>query len=80
MKYHTGLNACIWGQFGQLRVREVCKGGRVQHANVLTASTAHKRNAKENAKESSGNGDGVGRRRKFLWSSKFLGFDGIAAK
>lgn len=53
------------------REREVCKGGGVQHANVLTASTAHKRNAKENAKESSGNGDGVGRRRNFCGRANF---------
>lgn len=27
MKYHTGLKACIWGQFGQLRERERCARG-----------------------------------------------------
>lgn len=56
MKYPTGLKACIRERE---REREGCRGGGVQHANVLTASTAHKRNAKENAKESSGNGDGI---------------------
>lgn len=64
---HTGL-ACIFSSqrgrwrapgtvFGQLAKR-VESGEGKQHANVLTASTAYKRNAKESAKESFGDGDG----------------------
>lgn len=67
MKYHTGL-ACIFSSqrgrwrapgtvFGQLAKRGQTGEGK-QHANVLTASTANKRNAKESAKESCGDGDG----------------------
>lgn len=43
--------------FGQLAKGGVNPGEGKEHANVLTASTAYKRNAKESAKESSGAGE-----------------------
>lgn len=57
--------------FGQLANRGVYPGEGREHANVLTASTAYKRNAKESAKESSGAGERRWRWRNFCGRANF---------